>query len=427
MKIAIIGSGISGLSAAHHLAPHHQSGRVRISLFEADSRIGGHANTVEVESERGTEQVDTGFIVFNRRNYPVFTSMLEELEVTSRPSNMSFSVSDGSGFEFTGRNLAGVFADRRNLLRPGFLKMLAEVPVFQRRMRQLVESEAEITLDEFLAREGFSTLLRERVVVPMVASVWSAGDEAMSKFPARFLARFLDNHGLLNLADRPQWRTIDGGSRSYVERLIEPFKDRVFTGQPIEMVRRIPGGVTVKTSGRPAERFDQVIIATHAPETLEMLVEADRFERRFLGCFPYQRNEAVLHSDPAVMPTRRAAWASWNYRIGASSKNLTALSYDMNRLQSLECEKRFFVSLNMSPMIDPELVHGRFSYDHPVFTPDGVAAQEDWAKVSGRGGVHFAGAWLKNGFHEDGAATGKRAAEAVLSRAVADPGLAMTA
>mgnify|MGYP001354244304 CR=1 FL=1 len=427
MKIAVIGSGIAGLSAVHHLAPHHVSGRHDLTLFEADRRTGGHANTVEVPIERGLAHVDTGFIVFNRRNYPVFSSMLEELEVPTLASNMSFSVNDGAGFEYTGRTVSGLFADRRNLARPSFIRMLAEVPLFQRRLRRLIELEDEITLDAFLEREGFSSELRERVVVPMVASVWSASDEGMSVFPARFLARFLDNHGLLSLADRPRWRTVEGGSRQYVKRLLEPVADRVRTGSPVESVRRIEGGVLVKQAGLQAELFDQVIIATHAPETLGMLDDADQAEERFLRLFPYQANEAVLHSDPSVMPKRRSAWASWNYRLGASSNGLTALTYDMNRLQGLECDERFFVSLNMDHLIDPGLVHDRFTYEHPVFTPEGVQAQTDWERVSGRGGVHFAGAWLRNGFHEDGAFTGRRAAEAALAGAVADPELPLVA
>lgn len=427
MKIAVIGSGIAGLSAVHHLAPHHLSGRVELSLFERDLRTGGHANTVEVLSERGMERIDTGFIVFNRRNYPVFSSMLEELEVASRPSNMSFSVSDGAGFEYTGRTVTGLFADRRNLVRPRFLRMLAEVPAFQKRLRRLIESGDEITLDEFLDREGFSDDLRERVVVPMVSSVWSASDEGMTRFPARFLARFLDNHGLLDLKDRPQWRTVEGGSRSYVDRLLEPVADRVFTGTAIDGIRRVPDGVLIKTPGRPDLRFDQVIIAAHAPQALAMLSDADRFERRFLGAFPYQRNVAVLHGDTAVMPNRRSAWASWNYRLGSGSDGLTALTYDMNRLQALDCDRNFLVSLNMTSSIDPEKILDVFTYEHPVFTPEGIAAQSDWAKVSGRGGIHFAGAWLRNGFHEDGAFTGKRAAEAALAASVADPGLRLAA
>ncbi len=427
MKIAVIGSGIAGLSAVHHLAPHHLSGRHELTLFEAEGRTGGHANTVAVPSERGVEQVDTGFIVFNRRNYPVFSSMLEELEVPTLASNMSFSVNDGAGFEYTGRTVSGLFADRRNLTRPRFIRMLVEVPVFQRRLRRLIEQEDEITLDAFLDREGFSRDLRERVVVPMVASVWSASDEGMNLFPARFLARFLDNHGLLSLTDRPQWRTVEGGSRQYVERLLEPVADRVFTASPVESVRRAEQGVLVKLEGLAAEQFDQVIIASHAPETLSMLEDADREERELLRSFPYQLNHAVLHSDPSVMPSRRSAWASWNYRLGASRDGLTALTYDMNRLQTLGCQERFFVSLNMEHLIDPERVHGRFTYEHPVFTPEGVEAQENWESVSGRGGVHFAGAWLRNGFHEDGAFTGKRAAEAALAGAVADPELPLAA
>ncbi len=427
MKIAVVGSGIAGLSAVHHLAPHHLAGRIELTLFEADDRTGGHANTVEVESERGIERIDTGFIVFNRRNYPVFGSMLEQLEVPSRPSSMSFSVSDGEGFEYSGRNFSGLFADRRNLVRPGFLRMLAEVPRLQRRLRRLIESDDETTLEEFVIREGFSRELREKVLNPMVASVWSADEEGMSRFPARFLARFLDNHGLLGLADRPRWRTVEGGSGSYVERLLEPVVDRIRTGSPVESVARIPGGVLVTVPGRPGERFDQVILATHAPDSLALLADADRDERRFLAAFPYRRNEAVLHTDPAVMPDRRSAWASWNYRLGESHDGLTALTYDMNRLQALDCERRFFVSLNMTGLIDPGRILGSYTYEHPVFTPEGVSAQADWDRISGRDGVHFAGAWLRNGFHEDGAMTGKRAAEAALATEVADPGLAVAA
>ena len=427
MKIAVVGSGIAGLSAIHHLVPHHLSGRIELTLFEADGRTGGHANTVEVPSERGVEKIDTGFIVFNRRNYPVFSAMLEQLEVASRPSNMSFSVSDGKGFEYAGRTISGLFANRRNLVRPRFLRMLAEVPAFQKRLRGLIESSDDSTLDEFLTREGFSEDLRERVVVPMVASVWSASEEGMSRFPARFLARFLDNHGLLSLTDRPEWRTVEGGSRSYVDRLLEPVADRVMTGTGVEAIRRTPEGVMIKPEGERATGFDQAIIATHAPQTLELLDDADRFESRFLRAFPFQRNEAILHRDPSVMPARRSAWASWNYRLGAASSGLTALTYDMNRLQALECDRQFLVSLNMGESIDPTKVLGRFTYEHPVFTPEGVAAQDDWAKVSGRGGIHFAGAWLRNGFHEDGAFSGKRAAESVLAEPVARPGLSLAA
>ncbi len=427
MKIAVVGSGIAGLSAVHHLVPHHVSGRIELTLFEADDRTGGHANTVEVESELGTEHIDTGFIVFNRRNYPVFGSMLEEMEIPSRPSEMSFSVSDGDGFEYSGRNLSGLFADRRNLVRPRFLRMLAEVPMLQRRLRRLVESDDEVTLEEFVAREGFSGELQEKVLKPMVASVWSADEDGMSLFPARFLARFLDNHGLLSLAGRPRWRTIEGGSRRYVDRLLDPVADRIRIGAPIASVNRDPEGVVVTPSGCPGERFDQVILATHAPDSLGMLTDADPDERRFLSAFPYRENEAILHTDSAVMPARRSAWASWNYRLGQSSQGLTALTYDMNRLQALECERRFFVSLNMTDLIDPDRILGSFTYEHPVFTPDGVRAQPEWNLVSGRGGVHFAGAWLRNGFHEDGAVTGKRAAEAVLAAEVSDPGLAVAA
>lgn len=415
MKIAVIGSGIAGLSAAHHLTPHHLAGQLELTVFESAARTGGHANTVEVETESGTERVDTGFIVFNRRNYPLFSSMLEELEVASRRSEMSFSVSDGSGFGFAGTGLSGLFASRENLTRPGYLRMLAAVPRLQRSLRALIGTPDEITLGDFIERERLPAPVIELVLIPMVASVWSADHAALRNFPARFLAGFLENHGLLNLRDRPQWRTVDGGSRSYVDRLLEPISSRVWAGCRVEHVARTGDGVVVKPAGLPAEHFDQVIIATPAPRTLELLEDADPVERRFLSAFRFRANQAVLHTDPAVMPARRSAWASWNYRLGAGSEGLVALTYDMNRLQALDCSRRFFVSLNMDRLIDPSRILRTFTYDHPVFTLEAVSQQARWSEVSGRSRVHFAGAWLRNGFHEDGAVTGKRAAEAALA------------
>ncbi|HTU15518.1 MAG TPA: FAD-dependent oxidoreductase [Solirubrobacterales bacterium] len=409
MKVAIIGTGISGLAAAHRLCD-----LADLTLFEADRRPGGHANTIVVESERGLESVDTGFIVFNDRNYPEFSRLLQELEVPSRPSSMSFSVSDGE-FEYTGRSLNGLFARRRNLADPRFLRMLCEFPRFQKKLKELsAQGVAGPSLARFIEEEGFSSELRDLVVVPLVSAVWSADPRQMWTFPVGFLARFLDNHGLLSLRNRPRWRTVEGGSWSYVRALTEPFRDRIRLNAPVERIRRLGGGVEVTPRGAGAERFDQVVVATHSDQALRMLADPTRAEREVLGGIGYQSNEAVLHTDESLMPRRRAAWASWNYHLTRRPRGRTALTYDMNRLQSLECRRQFCVTLNLTERIDPAKVIASFRYEHPVFTPDAVEAQARWSEISGRDRIHFAGAYWRNGFHEDGVFSGFRAAEQVI-------------
>jgi predicted NAD/FAD-binding protein len=411
MRIAIVGTGISGLAAAHRLR-----NKAELTVFEADRRTGGHANTVVVESERGFEAVDTGFIVFNDRNYPEFSAILEEMEVSSRASSMSFSYSDGE-FEYTGRDLNGLFARRRNLLSPSYLRMLAEFTRFQRVLRDLVASGGPgPSLDDFLLEHRFSTALRERVVVPLVAAVWSADPAQMSSFPAGFLARFLDNHGLLGLRDRPSWRTIEGGSWQYVEALTAPLRDRVRTNTPIRQIRRFDSHVEVTPAGGEPEVFDEVIIATHSDQALRMLADPDPVEAELLGSISYQSNHTVLHSDESVMPRRPAAWACWNYRADPERSGPATLTYDMNRLQRLSCRRRFLVSLNMTERIDPDLILAEFTYEHPVFTSDSLAAQARWSEISGQRRTHYCGAYWRNGFHEDGAFSGLRAARAVETR-----------
>jgi len=409
MRVAIIGTGISGMAAAHHLRDHAD-----LTIFEANDRPGGHANTAVVESERGLESVDTGFIVFNDRNYPEFTKLLEELEVASRPSTMSFSVSDGK-FEYTGRSLNGLFAKRSNLVNPKFLRMLAEFPRFQRRLRELSQNEAEgPSLAEFIEQEGFSDELREYVVVPLVSAVWSADPQQMWSFPIGFLARFMDNHGLLSLRERPQWRTIEGGSWSYVSALTDPLRDRIRLNSPVERVRRFASHVEVTPRGGAPESFDEVIIATHSDQALGMLDAPTPEERQILGAIVYQPNEAVLHTDETLLPKRRAAWACWNYHLTDQPTGATALTYDMNRLQTLDCERQFCVTLNLTERIDPDKIIKVIQYEHPVFTPDTMDAQRRWSDISGVGRTHFAGAYWRNGFHEDGAFSGLRAARHLL-------------
>jgi predicted NAD/FAD-binding protein len=416
MRIAIVGTGISGLAAAHRLRQ-----KADLTLFEADRRTGGHANTVVVESERGFEAVDTGFIVFNDRNYPEFSAILEELEVSSRPSSMSFSYSDGD-FEYTGRDLNGLFARRRNLISPSYLRMMAEFTRFQRVLRELVVSgRTGPSLDDFLHENHFSDALRERVVVPLVAAVWSADPAQMSSFPVGFLARFLDNHGLLGIRDRPSWRTIEGGSWQYVEALTAPLRDRVRTSTPVRQIRRFESHVEITPEGGEPEEFDEVIIATHSDQALRMLADPAPAESELLGSIAYQANHTVLHSDESVMPRRRAAWACWNYRADPGRPGPATLTYDMNRLQRLSCRRRFLVSLNMTERIDPDLILAEFTYEHPVFTPETVAAQARWSEISGQRRTHYCGAYWRNGFHEDGAFSGLRAARAIEARLPGGP------
>ena len=408
MKVAIVGTGISGLAAAHHL-----QGKAEITLFESSHRPGGHANTVIAESERGFEPVDTGFIVYNDRNYPEFTRLLEELEVAGKPSNMSFSVSDRD-FEYTGRTLNGLFAKRSNLVNPRFLRMLTEFPRFQRRLRVLAaRGGGGPSLAEFLEEERFSADLRDKVVVPLVSAVWSADPDQMWTFPVGFLARFLDNHGLLSLRDRPRWRTVEGGSWSYVRALTEPMRDRIRTGSTVYSVQRHEDHVEVCVKGQPCESFDQVVIATHSDQALRLLADPTREEREVLGGIAYQPNEAVLHTDISLMPRRKAAWASWNYHLLDEPAGATALTYDMNRLQTLGCDRQFCVTLNLTDRIDPKKIIEVIQYEHPVFTPDAVVSQDRWAEISGADRIHYCGAYWRNGFHEDGAFTGLRAARAV--------------
>lgn len=419
MDVAIIGTGISGLAAAHALKD-----KVNLTVFEADRRPGGHANTIVVESERGFEAVDTGFIVFNDRNYPQFSAMLEEMEVASKPSSMSFSYSDGE-FEYTGRDLNGLFARRRNLISPGYLKMLAEFTRFQRSLRELARTgELGTSLEDFLEEQGFTRSLKERVVVPLVAAVWSADPGQMASFPVGFLARFLDNHGLLGLKDRPAWRTIEGGSWRYVEALTAPIRDRIRTATPVKSVLRLDSHVEVTPVGGLPESFDEVIVATHSDQALRMLADPSQAEEDLLGAISYQKNHTVLHCDESIMPRRRAAWACWNYRASPDQNGSATLTYDMNRLQSLSCRRRFLVSLNMTDRLDPESIIAEINYEHPVFTAEAIAAQARWSEISGPRRTHYCGAYWRNGFHEDGAFSGLRAAKAVEGRIQGDSGAA---
>jgi uncharacterized protein len=402
MKIAIIGAGISGLATAHLLDPEHD-----VTVFEAGDLAGGHANTVRVDTEHASHDVDTGFIVFNDRNYPQFEKLLARLNVASQPSNMSFGVSDGGDFEYTGSSANGLFAKRAHLVTPWFHRMVFDLVKFNRNARTLLATGGDgPSLGHWLDEGDYSRPFVERLIVPQASAVWSADPRQMWTFPARFLVEFFDNHGMLGFAKRPQWRTIVGGSRSYVDAITASLRDlRLAT--PVRSITRDADGVTVD-----GERFDEVVIATHSDQALKMLGEdaSDR-ERELLGAIPYQPNEAVLHTDTRLLPRRKRAWASWNYHLLAEPTGMTTVTYHMNRLQALTADREFCVTLNRGDAIDPGKVLRRFSYAHPVFTGDGARAQARWHEISGVNRTHFAGAYWRWGFHEDGVVSAARVAE----------------
>ena len=409
MKIAVVGAGVSGLVTALLLSADHE-----VIVFEAAARPGGHSNTVEVQTDTATYAVDTGFIVFNDRNYPNFEALLARLGVASQLSNMSFSVSDERGdFEYAATSPNGLFATRSNLLSPRFGRMLFEVPRFQRAMANLLEGgeSEDLSLAALLEREGFSEYFIERLIVPQVAAVWSADPTGMDTFPARFLATFFQNHGMLSFRERPVWRTVTGGSRSYVAAIADQLGDRLRLDLPVEAVTRTPEGVSVTARGGSPELFDQVVLATHSDQTLSLLSEPTDREHALLSAIPYQVNEAVLHTDVRMLPRRRRAWASWNYHLLEAPLGRSAVTYHMNRLQSLEADREFCVTLNRTEAIRPDSVIARFDYAHPVFTPAGVAAQAQLSELSGSDRIHYAGAYLGWGFHEDGVASAVRVGE----------------
>ncbi|MEZ5076670.1 MAG: FAD-dependent oxidoreductase [Solirubrobacterales bacterium] len=409
MRIAIVGTGISGLVAAHRLHRRHE-----IVVHEAGGKLGGHTNTVPVEDEEGTQAVDTGFIVFNDRNYPRFEALLRELGVASQPSHMSFSVADREGrFEYAGTP-RGLFARPAHLLSPSFLGMLLDWRRFNREARQLIGMNGTApSLGHWLEERGFSRHFVERLIVPQASAVWSADPDQMWSFPASFMAEFFDNHGMYSLRNRPRWRTVRGGSDRYVEAISAPWRDRVRLGAPVRRIERTGGRVRVEAEGCESEVFDRVVIATHSDQALALLGDPSPAEREILGAIPYQRNETVLHTDATLMPRRRATWSSWNFHLADGPPRGTTVTYWMNNLQRLPCRRDYFVTLNRSAEIDPARVIRRISYDHPVYTKRGVAAQARHAEISGVRGTHYCGAYWGWGFHEDGVLSADRVCEEI--------------
>ena len=408
MRIAIVGAGISGLAVAHLLHRQHE-----ITVFEAGEYAGGHTNTIRVDTPNETHHVDTGFIVFNDRNYLNFERLLERIGVASQPSTMTFSVSDGIGdFEYNGSSPNGLFAKRAHLVTPSFHRMMADMTRFNRAARELLHAPGEgPSLGHWLEDCGFSRPFIERLIVPQASAVWSADPRQMSSFPARFLAEFFDNHGMLGFSGRPRWRTVRGGSARYVEALTAAWRERLRLRAPVQAIERTPDYVLVKPRGAESERFDHVVLATHSDQALELLVDATSSERDLLGSIPYQGNEAVLHTDVRLLPRRRRAWASWNYHLLQEPSDRATVTYHMNRLQSLRAEREFCVTLNRTGAIAPDKVIRTISYSHPVYTPAGIQAQRRIAEISGRNRTHYCGAYWGWGFHEDGVRSALRVAE----------------
>ena len=408
MRVAIVGAGISGLVAAHLLAREHE-----VVVYEAGDYAGGHTNTIRVDTANETHHVDTGFIVFNDRNYPNFERLLGRIGVPWQPSSMTFSVSDDAGdFEYGGGSPNGLFAKRAHLVTPWFYRMVADLARFNRAAKELLLTPGEgPSLGHWLEQRRFSRPFIDRLIVPQASAVWSADPRQMWAFPARFLVEFFDHHGMLGFVHRPQWRVVRGGSARYVEALTAPWRDRLRLATPVQSVSRGSDHVMVKARGCEPERFDEVVLATHSDQALGILSDATDTERRLLGAIPYQANEAVLHTDERLLPRRRRAWASWNYHLLAEPKPCTTVTYHMNRLQSLSAEREFCVTLNRTDAIDPAKIIKVIPYAHPVFTAQGVHAQQRVAEISGQNRTHFCGAYWGWGFHEDGVVSALRVGE----------------
>jgi hypothetical protein len=413
-KIAVIGSGISGLSAAWLLSQRHE-----ITLFEKDWRAGGHSRTVEVDLPgMGSVPVDTGFIVFNEATYPNLTALFDHLAVATKGSDMSFAVSlDGGAFEYSGgARLKGLFAQRSNLLSPRFWSMLRDLIRFYREAPSHAGKLGLATLGEFLASGKYGPAFRDDHLLPMAAAIWSAPCHSILDYPAESFIRFCENHGLLQISRRPRWRTVEGGARVYVEKMLAGMNGRVQLGRGAVRVRRHPDGVWIHDTDGGAELFDKVVIATHADQALGLLADPTPAEAALLGCFRYSRNSAILHDDPALMPRRRKAWSSWNYlgrRVPGGGTNGLCVSYWMNKLQGIDHPRPLIMTLNPNREPTPGSIIDQAEFDHPLFDNAAMAAQRDFWPIQGENRTYYCGAWLGAGFHEDGLQAGLAVAEAI--------------
>ena len=399
MKIAIIGTGISGLTSAYLLSKEHS-----VHVYESQDYIGGHVHTIPVHLNGLSYEIDTGFIVFNDRTYPNFNKLLNQINVLSKPTSMSFSVKcEKTGLEYNGTSINGLFAQRLNLLKPSFLLMVKDILRFNRDAKVFLnDSVEEITFGEFLKRGGYSNSLKNNYALPMASAIWSAKSKVIENANFRFFAQFFDNHGMLNVNDRPQWRVIKGGSKQYTLKLIESFKKNIRINSPVNKIIRKNEGIEVVFNKQQKELYDRVIIATHSDQALKMIENPSHEEREILSAIPYQTNVAHLHWDCSVLPKQKNAWASWNYFKPNKLKDETTVTYYMNMLQNLNIPRNICVSLNIEEHIDPKKIYKKIIYQHPVFTSQAILAQKRHKEIDGVDKIHFCGAYWGSGFHEDG-------------------------
>ncbi len=398
MKIAIIGSGIAGNTLAYYLHKHHD-----ITVFEAENYIGGHTHTHQIMHEGKQVNVDTGFIVFNDRTYPNFMALLNELKVAWQPSHMSFSVRcDRTDLEYNGTNLNSLFAQRGNLFKPSFHRMIRDILRFNKTAPELLSHGHEIGLGEYLKVGAYSQQFIDHYIIPMGAAIWSTDAQQMLSFPARFFVRFFHHHGMLTVNDRPQWLTIKGGSASYVSALTSSFKHKIRLNTPIKSVRRLKSSVRIKPLHQKEETFDYVFFACHSDQALKLLSDKTTDEQSILSAIPFQENNIYLHHDDTLMPKRKLAWAAWNYHVTTPAASQVAVTYNMNILQNLQSATPLLVTLNHIQNINPAKVIKRIRYMHPIYTLAGAAAQAKHAEISGKNRTGYAGAYWGNGFHEDG-------------------------
>ena len=400
-KIAIIGSGISGLTAAYLLSKKHE-----VTVFERNDYIGGHTATVDIEKSGELHAIDTGFIVFNDKTYPHFLALLNEIGIGKVPTEMSFSVHNcETGLEYNGHNLNTLFAQRRNLFRPKFWRLVKNILRFNKLCKKIYQEDIYsdgLTLGQFLEEHQFSDFFAEHYILPMGAAIWSSSLAQMEDFEFKFFVKFFNNHGLLNIADRPQWYVIPGGSRSYLSPLCESFKDRIHTNIHIDSITRNDNNVQLHFNDSTIKIYDDVIIACHSDQALALLGDASKDEKAVLSAMPYSENSVILHTDKRLLPVREKAWASWNYQLSNDRSKAASVTYNMNILQGIESDTTFCVTLNQKQDIDPNSILREFTYHHPIFSSSSIQAQQLRHKICGVKNTHFAGAYWHNGFHEDG-------------------------
>lgn len=411
MKIAIVGAGVSGLTCAHYLAPDHQ-----VSVFEADSRMGGHTDTHDLTVNGAEYRIDSGFIVFNEANYPLFCRLLADLGVDSQPTQMSFGAIDvASGVEYNATDINRLFCQRRNLLRPRFWKMVSDILRFYRESPKLLENPDDLTTTaDYLREHRYSDAFVRWHLVPMASALWSAPPEQIGQFPMRYMVQFFANHRMLQVEDRPEWRVVKGGSSTYVDALIGRLDAEMRAATPVRQVTSEGSVWQVRTDAND-ETFDRIVFACHSDQALALIDQPTAAETQVLGAIGYQHNEVVVHCDPSVMPRNRNAWAAWNAWIPPRELDACTVTYSMNILQDLPDAPDFLVTLNQTDQIHPDRIYARRQYAHPVYSPESVAAQARHAEIDGQRGLHFCGAYWGWGFHEDGVRSAHRVIDALAS------------